>query len=351
MLAAGASIVADSRASNGLGYSCSAGIAHNKIIAKLGCGLHKPNQQTVVPLVSTASLLAPLDIGRLRGLGAKLGDKLKRELQCETVGELAAIPKSKLVAVVGTSVAEHVDLLRHGEDREEVKDRSLPKSIGCGKTFRNAHWGSPSKHEGEELPSDDSSAKGWVLKDLASVETWMRNLATECADRLAKDREQHQRVARLLTISLSACGDICISRTVKLRYGKDAIFEDAMAVIRRWAQSQRSFAISSLYLAGGDFVEVGGMNICKFMVSNDRNESSQIATADATLDSPQNIAERSAKRFAIARCDGAETGKSSRHTFDTADTITEASLANDDFTSPHFLVFQCTLRTSAYETK
>ncbi len=30
------------------GFTCSAGIAHNKLLAKLGSAMHKPNQQTVV---------------------------------------------------------------------------------------------------------------------------------------------------------------------------------------------------------------------------------------------------------------------------------------------------------------
>lgn len=51
LLAAGALIIARARAAvkATLGYSCSAGIAHSKILAKLGSGLHKPAQQTVVP--------------------------------------------------------------------------------------------------------------------------------------------------------------------------------------------------------------------------------------------------------------------------------------------------------------
>lgn len=32
------------------GYTCSAGISHNKILAKLVCGMNKPNKQTVLPL-------------------------------------------------------------------------------------------------------------------------------------------------------------------------------------------------------------------------------------------------------------------------------------------------------------
>lgn len=33
-------------------FECSAGIAHNKILAKLACGFNKPNKQTMLPLNS-----------------------------------------------------------------------------------------------------------------------------------------------------------------------------------------------------------------------------------------------------------------------------------------------------------
>lgn len=32
------------------GFECSAGIAHNKTLAKIVCGLNKPNKQTLLPL-------------------------------------------------------------------------------------------------------------------------------------------------------------------------------------------------------------------------------------------------------------------------------------------------------------
>ena len=44
-----------------------------------------------MPLQSTAALLAPMDLTRLRGLGAKLGERVKTELGCDTVGQLAAV--------------------------------------------------------------------------------------------------------------------------------------------------------------------------------------------------------------------------------------------------------------------
>lgn len=46
------SIVNEIRVSvkNEAGYECSAGIAHNKTMAKLVSGLNKPNKQTIIPL-------------------------------------------------------------------------------------------------------------------------------------------------------------------------------------------------------------------------------------------------------------------------------------------------------------
>ena len=68
------------------GWGATAGVAHNKILAKLGSGLHKPAQQTVVPLTAVAALLAPLPVGRLRQLGGKFGEQLTRDLGIATVG-------------------------------------------------------------------------------------------------------------------------------------------------------------------------------------------------------------------------------------------------------------------------
>ncbi|XP_072943855.1 DNA polymerase eta isoform X2 [Epargyreus clarus] len=50
-LLVGAVIVSEMRAAvyEETGYRCSAGIAHNKILAKLVCGMNKPNKQTILP--------------------------------------------------------------------------------------------------------------------------------------------------------------------------------------------------------------------------------------------------------------------------------------------------------------
>lgn len=141
LLAAAAGIVADARAAveAELGYTCSAGIAHTKILAKLAAGLHKPRAQTVVPAHAVAALLHDLPIPKLRNLGGQFGGEVMQTLGIATVGALAAIPRARLVSHFGEDDAQWLFDLARGVDREVVKPRALPKSAGCGKTFRGVN--------------------------------------------------------------------------------------------------------------------------------------------------------------------------------------------------------------------
>ena len=44
------------------GYRSSAGIACNKMLAKLASGLHKPDDQTILPPTVAAAFIAPLPV-------------------------------------------------------------------------------------------------------------------------------------------------------------------------------------------------------------------------------------------------------------------------------------------------
>ena len=63
-----------------VGWRRQAGIAHSKSLAKLGSGLHKPNQQTILPTRAASIMLRDLPLGRIRGLG---GDVIGGALQSE----------------------------------------------------------------------------------------------------------------------------------------------------------------------------------------------------------------------------------------------------------------------------
>ena len=58
-----------------------------QILAKLASGMHKPSQQTLVPMAAIPGLLQDLPIPKLRQLGGKFGDELMASLNIKTVGE------------------------------------------------------------------------------------------------------------------------------------------------------------------------------------------------------------------------------------------------------------------------
>nr|XP_053627797.1 uncharacterized protein LOC128685338 [Cherax quadricarinatus] len=118
------------------GFKCSAGIAHNKMLAKLSCGLHKPNQQTVLPQFGVGQLWETTKVGSVRNLGGKLGDSLTEELCCTTMADLGRLSLQQLKGRYDDKTSLWLHNLGQGIDTEPVTSRQLPKSIGCGKNFQ-----------------------------------------------------------------------------------------------------------------------------------------------------------------------------------------------------------------------
>lgn len=108
-----------------------AGIAHNKLLAKI-CGTkNKPNQQTVVFPVSAAELLlglkSPTDIP---GIGKVTGDLLFNKLGIGSIVDLQNCGFSKLSSVLGADRAQYIYDLSFGIDHTPVKSSGKPNSIG-----------------------------------------------------------------------------------------------------------------------------------------------------------------------------------------------------------------------------
>jgi DNA polymerase eta len=249
LIAAGAAIVAELRekVENKLGYTCSAGIAPTRLLAKLCSGLHKPAQQTVLPASSVSALLSPLHLKILKGLGGQFGKQVASDLKIETVGELAAFPLNKLENVFGEKDGRWLYSLARGIDDTEVEERRLAKSISCGKTFRGAY----------------------ALKDIESVHTWLLELAAELEERVLEDKEDNQRAPQLLTVSIGAGnetwgsggGNHHVSRSCSMRRVETAVMaEDAVGLVKRWIneQNEQQWRITDLFLAASNFLDLTG---------------------------------------------------------------------------------------------
>jgi DNA polymerase eta len=117
-----------------LRYTCSAGVACNKMLAKLGSGYHKPNGQTVIRNVAIRRFLCEFKVSKIRNLGGKLGDEVVSVFQTDSIKDLLDVSLDQLKRLgdgTGTWVYETI----RGSDTSEVNSRTDIKSMLSAKSF------------------------------------------------------------------------------------------------------------------------------------------------------------------------------------------------------------------------
>ncbi|EFX05090.1 sister chromatid cohesion protein [Grosmannia clavigera kw1407] len=129
-----------------LRFRCSAGIASNKLVSKLGSSQHKPDRQTVVRPRAVGSFLERLSsVTRLRGLGGKLGARVVAAFDTESIAELRTIPLAEMQSrlagggageSIDADTARHVYGMLRGIDHGEVTSRTEIKSLISAKSFQ-----------------------------------------------------------------------------------------------------------------------------------------------------------------------------------------------------------------------
>ncbi|CAK1552634.1 unnamed protein product [Leptosia nina] len=183
-LLVGAVIVSEIRATvfQETGYQCSAGISHNKILAKLVCGMNKPNKQTVVPKHSVNILYKTLPLKKVKHLGGKFGDLVSNTLKIKVMAELQRFTEKELQSKFDDRNGTWLYNIARGVDTEPVQARFNPKSIGCCKQFRGKS----------------------ALTNLDSLRKWLKDLGDEINDRLEKDSLENNRTPKQMVVSFSS---------------------------------------------------------------------------------------------------------------------------------------------------
>jgi DNA polymerase iota len=127
------------------GLRMSAGVAHNKTLAKLISGLHKPDDQTVLPASHAARVVEPLPVRALPGVG----HGVEKELASRGVSiasDLRRVPRGDVCEWLGARVGGKVHDAAWGVDREEVREKPAPSSVTCEDSFRSCtSWDSVDK--------------------------------------------------------------------------------------------------------------------------------------------------------------------------------------------------------------
>ncbi|CCX05589.1 Similar to N-acetyltransferase eso1; acc. no. O42917 [Pyronema omphalodes CBS 100304] len=252
-----AQIVADARKKvfDRLGYTCSAGIASNKMMAKLGAGYKKPNQQTVVRPSAVQPFLATFKFTKIRNLGGKLGIQISEHFKTESLTELLDIRLPQFFSILPEDTATYVYHLIRGQDFSVVSPQTLLKSMLSAKSFQPPH-----------LPNSIPDAQKWLQVFISDIYSRLQDEGVMEGKRRPK------------TMAISFTPKIGQSRS-KIRQipgaasmSRDLLVRTAEGLLRTVVEMERGAwpAIRmSLQVGGFEEREEGNMGIGGFLLRGD----------------------------------------------------------------------------------
>ena len=147
--------------------TASVGVAPNKLVAKIGSDLNKPDGLTVVDAGNLRAVLDPLSVRRLPGLGRKLGERVEAA-GLTTFAQLRQAPDAVLWPIFGRD-SQRMRERAAGIDDRQVMSEWDEKSISAEETFFT-DLTDPARMHSEVLR----------LADRASTRMRAQNLATGC---------------------------------------------------------------------------------------------------------------------------------------------------------------------------
>ncbi|KAI9372568.1 hypothetical protein BJX61DRAFT_436761 [Aspergillus egyptiacus] len=266
----GAEIVRSVRTAvwNTLSYTCSAGIAKNKMMAKLGSAKNKPNKQTIIRNRAIQNFLGGFKFTKIRMLGGKLGDQVSAAFGTEQVSDLLKVPLEQFRAKLNDDTATWLYGIIRGEDRSEVNPRTQIKSMLSAKSFR---------------PSIDSLEQG---------DKWMRIFAADIYGRLVEEGVienkrrpktialHHRQGAQVRSRQLPIPGSATIDENLLFELGK--------ALLRQAAGDGSVWPCANLSLSVGSFEDGVSRNkaIEGFLLRGDLAQTRTHAADELTITKP-----------------------------------------------------------------
>lgn len=277
----GSEIVRDIRAAirDKLGYTCSGGLANNKMLSKLGSAHKKPNQQTVIRNRAVQHFLSSFKFTKIRNLGGKLGEQISQTFSTETVEGLLPVSIEQLKLKLGDDTGIWVYNTIRGVDLSDVNPRTQIKSMLSAKSFR------------PDINTFEQAMK------------WLRIFAADIFSRLVEEGVLENK-RRPKSINLHhRSGSQTRSRQAPIPQGRqldeDILSDLAKGLLNQFIQEGNVWPCSNLSLSVGGFEDgvTGNMGIGAFLVKGEEAKAlHQAGTKSSAAKSDMNTARPAEKR-------------------------------------------------------
>ncbi len=231
-----------------IGVTISVGVSYNKIFAKLGSDYKKPDATTVIFSQDVPTIVYPLPVGDLFGVGRKMKAELER-LGLRTIGHLAAADPEFLARRFGKA-GQTLSLYARGLDDSPVRTQREPvKSVGNGVTY----------------PHD--------LTDRSEIYSNLLALSDSVAGRLRKEGKK----GRTVQISVKDTMLTTLQRQKKLERPTHLAKEIAAVAMELLEQNWKigSSPIRSLTVTVSDLSEEGEFPLQYSLVPSDTDRTSE----------------------------------------------------------------------------
>jgi DNA polymerase-4 len=186
-----------------VGLPITVGVARTKFLAKVASGVAKPDGLLLVPPRVELAFLHPLPVERLWGVGKVTGHKL-REHKLATVGQVAALSETSLVALLGRASGRHLNALAHNRDPRPVQPRRRRRSIGAQRALGRR------RRSPEELTTALTALVERVMRRLRTAERLCRTVVLrmrfENYERATRSHTLPEPTAHTRTILATAIG-------------------------------------------------------------------------------------------------------------------------------------------------
>ncbi|KAK4161465.1 N-acetyltransferase eso1 [Cladorrhinum sp. PSN259] len=299
-----------------LRYTCSAGVARNKLLSKLGSAYKKPNMQTVIRNRAVQRFLSGFKFTKIRNLGGKLGEQVKQAFGTESVSDLLAVSLEQLKLKLGDETGIWIHNTLRGIDTSEVSSGTQIKSMLSAKSFR------PSINTSEQATK------------------WLRIFAADIFSRLVEEGVLENK-RRPRTMNLHHRHEYQTrSRSCPIPQGRPldekTLFELAKTLLNQIMLDKDVWPCVNLSLSVAGFEEgvSGNMNINAFLLKGDdaralKDESRTYVGAEARKETPT----PTAKRRRIDNAGGIERFLTKRELSmgdrDTSDAVSGTGLPED----------------------